>query len=108
MPKHDVPQGTLELMILTIVNRGPIHGYGIAQRLAAMSKGVFLVNAGSLFPMLYKLEQDGLLKATWDSTENNRQAKYYRLTRAGKRKLEKEERWWSQVVQAISGVLEGA
>src|ERR1700730_3184564 len=85
--KLDIPQGTLDLMILTILVREPMHGYGIAQRLAVLSQDQFRVNPGSLFPSLYRLEQDGKLKAEWRSTENNRQAKYYRLTPSGRRQL---------------------
>ena len=83
MEKLDVPQGTLDLMILTILAREPMHGYGISQRLAALSHDNFQVNPGSLFPSLYRLEQDGKLKAEWRPTENNRNAKYYRLTAVG-------------------------
>src|SRR4029450_9947449 len=84
----DIPQGTLDLMILTILSREPMHGYGIAQKLASLSRDTFQVNPGSLFPSLYRLEQDGKLKAEWRPTENNRNAKYYRLTAAGKRQLD--------------------
>ena len=88
MEKLDIPQGTLDLMILTILTREPLHGYGISQRLAVLSRDQFRVNPGSLFPSLYRLEQDGKLKAEWRATENNRRAKYYRLTAAGQRQLE--------------------
>ena len=84
MEKLDVPQGTLELMILTILSREPLHGYGISQKLTALSRDTFQVNPGSLFPTLYRLEQDGKLKAEWRSSENNRNAKYYKLTAQGK------------------------
>ena len=83
--KLDVPQATLELMILTILAREPLHGYGVSQRLAALSGDAFRVNPGSLFPMLYRLEQDGKLKAEWGASDNNRQAKFYRVTAAGRR-----------------------
>ena len=106
--KLDVPQGTLELMILTILAREPMHGYGIAQRLAALSHENFQVNPGSLFPSLYRLEQDGKLKAEWRPTENNRQAKYYRLTPAGRRQMEQHRQRWERVSFAITSVLEGA
>jgi transcriptional regulator len=106
--KLDVPQGTLELMILTILSREPRHGYGIAQRLAALSGDRFQVNPGSLFPTLYRLEQDGRLKAEWRATENNRRAKYYRLTPSGKRELERHRQRWDRIAIAIAGVLEGA
>jgi len=86
--KLDIPQGTLDLMILTILAREPMHGYGISQRLAVLSHDQFQVNPGSLFPSLYRLEQDGKLKADWRATENNRRAKYYRLTASGRKHLE--------------------
>jgi transcriptional regulator len=106
--KLDVPQGTLDLMILTILAREPLHGYGIAQRLAALSHDNFQVNPGSLFPSLYRLEQDGKLKAEWRASDNNRKAKYYRLTAAGKRQLEQHRQRWDRTMWAITSVLEGA
>jgi transcriptional regulator len=106
--KLDVPQGTLDLMILTILSREPLHGYGIAQRLAALSHDNFQVNPGSLFPSLYRLEQDGKLKAEWRSSENNRNAKYYRLTAAGRKQLEQQRQRWNRIAFAIGSVLEGA
>ena len=108
MDKHEVPQGTLELLILTILSREPLHGYGISQRLALLTRDTFQVNPGSMFPTLYRMEQDGKLKAEWRATENNRNAKYYRFTATGKKHLEQEKRWWSQVAWAIGNVLEGA
>jgi PadR family transcriptional regulator, regulatory protein PadR len=106
--KLDIPQGTLDLMILTILSREPMHGYGISQRLAVLSHDQFQVNPGSLFPSLYRLEQDGKLKAEWQATENNRRAKYYRLTAAGKKQLEQQREKWSRVSFAVASVLEGA
>jgi PadR family transcriptional regulator PadR len=108
MEKLDIPQGTLDLMILTIVAREPIHGYGISQRLTVLSHDHFQVNPGSLFPSLYRLEEDGKLKAEWRATENNRRAKYYRLTASGKRQLELHRERWSRVSFAVASVLEGA
>lgn len=108
MDKLDVPQGTLDLMILTLVSREAMHGYGISQRLAELSRDTFQVNPGSLFPALYRLEQDGKLKAEWRPTENNRTAKYYKLTAAGRKQLEQQRRRWDRVSFAIKGVLEGA
>ena len=108
MNKLDIPQGTLDLMILTILNREPLHGYGISQRLAALSRETFQVNPGSLFPSLYRLEQDGKLKAEWRPSDNNRNAKYYKLTAAGKRQLEEHRSRWDRVAFAITSVLEGA
>ena len=108
MDKLDVPQGTLELMILTILTREPMHGYGISQRLAALSGDRFQVNPGSLFPSLYRLEQDGKLKAEWRTSDNNRNAKYYRLTTAGRKQLEQHRQRWDLTAFAINSVLEGA
>lgn len=108
MEKVDIPQGTLDLMILTILAREPMHGYGISQRLAALSHDQFQVNPGSLFPSLYRLEQDGQLKAEWRATENNRRAKYYRLTASGRRQLEYHRERWDRVSFAVASVLEGA
>jgi PadR family transcriptional regulator, regulatory protein PadR len=106
--KLDIPQGTLDLMILTILTREPMHGYGISQRLAVLSHDQFQINPGSLFPSLYRLEQDGRLKADWRATENNRRAKYYRLTASGRRHLEQYRERWSRVSFAVASVLEGA
>ena len=106
--KLDIPPGTLELMILTILAREPRHGYGVAQRLAALSGDEFQVNPGSLFPTLYRLEQDGKLKAEWGASDSNRQAKFYRLTAAGRKQLERHRQRWDRVTLAITGVLEGA
>jgi transcriptional regulator len=106
--KLDIPQGTLDLMILTILARDPLHGYGISQRLAALSRDQFQVNPGSLFPSLYRLEQDGELKAEWRATENNRRAKYYRLTASGRKRLERHRERWTRVSFAVASVLEGA
>jgi transcriptional regulator len=106
--KLDIPQGTLDLMILTILAREAMHGYGISQRLAVLSRDEFHVNPGSLFPSLYRLEEDGKLKAEWRATENNRRAKYYRLTAAGRRQLEQQRARWERVSFAVANVLEGA
>jgi PadR family transcriptional regulator PadR len=106
--KLDIPQGTLDLMILTILARDPLHGYGISQRLAVLSHDQFQVNPGSLFPSLYRLEQDGKLKAEWRPSENNRRAKYYRLTASGRKHLEQHRERWSRVSVAVTSVLEGA
>jgi transcriptional regulator len=85
-----------------------MHGYGISQRLAVLSHDQFQVNPGSLFPSLYRLEQDGKLKAEWRATENNRRAKYYRLTASGRRQLEQSRERWNRVSFAVGSVLEGA
>ena len=106
--KLNIPQGTLELLILTIVRREPLHGYGIAQRLKSLTRGTFEINPGSLFPALYGLERDGKLRCEERLSENNRRARYYTLTPQGRKQLEREERRWERVTAAISSVLEGA
>jgi transcriptional regulator len=95
-------------MILTILTREPLHGYGISQRLAELSHDTFQVNPGSLFPSLYRLEQDGKLKGEWRPTENNRNAKYYTLTASGRKQLEQHKQRWNRTAFAITSVLEGA
>jgi PadR family transcriptional regulator len=106
--KLDIPQGTLDLMILTMLAREPMHGYGISQKLTDLSRDNFHVNPGSLFPSLYRLEQDGKLKAEWRPTENNRRAKYYKLTPSGRKELERHRQRWDRIAFAITSVLEGA
>lgn len=106
--KIDVPPGTLDLMILTILAREPMHGYGISQRLQTLSRDHFKINPGSLFPSLYRLEQDGRLKAEWRATENNRRAKYYRLTASGRKQLEQQRERYTRAAFAVTSVLEGA
>ena len=108
LEKLDIPQGTLDLMILTILSREPMHGYGISQRLATLSDDQFQVNPGSLFPSLYRLEEDGKLKAEWRPSDNGRRAKYYRLTAPGLRQLEQHRERWTRVSLAVNSVLEGA
>jgi transcriptional regulator len=105
--KLNIPQG-LDLLILTIVRRGPLHGYGIAQRLKALTQGTFQINPGSLFPALYALERDGKLSCEERLSENNRTARYYLLTSQGRKDLEQAEQRWERVTAAITRVLEGA
>jgi PadR family transcriptional regulator, regulatory protein PadR len=99
-------QGTLDMLILKTLALEPMHGYGIAQRIEQISRGVFQVNAGSLFPAFRRLERAGLLDAEWRATENNRRAKYYRLTEQGRKKLKAEKREWQAQVAAIARILE--
>src|SRR5678815_3523622 len=104
----DLVQGTLHMLILKTLALQPMHGYGIGVRLEQISKGVFRVNAGSLFPALRRLERDGLIKGDWRVTENNRRAKYYTLTAQGRRKLERETREWKVQTTAIARILEAS
>ena len=107
-PKSDLPQGTLDLLILKVVTLGPIHGYAIAQRIQQISRDVLQVQQGSLYPALHRLEARGWLKAEWKTTETGRDAKFYGLTRAGRRQLENERANWERLAQAITLVLSAA
>ena len=101
----DVVQGTLDLLILKILALEPMHGWAISQRLKQVSGDVLQVSDGSLYPALHKLEQGGWIKAEWAPSENNRRAKYYALTRAGRKELEKETANWKRLAAAISQVV---
>ena len=98
-------QGTLDMLILKTLALEPMHGYGIGVRLDQISKGAFQVNAGSLFPAFRRLERDGLIKAEWRATENNRRAKYYALTAAGRRRLADATREWEAQTAAITRIM---
>ena len=100
--KTDVHQGTLALMVLkTLDVLGPLHGYGIARRIEQISGGQLAVNQGTLYPLLLKLEQDGSIASEWGASENNRRARFYRLTRRGCRQLQNETREWNQTAAII-------
>ena len=102
----DLVQGTLEMLILKTLALEPMHGYGIAQRIEQISKGVFRVNAGSLFPALTRMERSGRINAEWRATENNRRAKYYVLTETGRKAFKDETKLWGRQIAAISRILE--
>jgi transcriptional regulator len=102
----EVKQGTLALMILkTLEGLGPLHGYGIARRIEEVSKFRLTLNYGTLYPALLKLEQEGFVKAEWRQSENNRRAKYYALTAAGRKQLARETREWNQTADLIAAFL---
>jgi PadR family transcriptional regulator, regulatory protein PadR len=104
--KTDVWQGTLALMVLkTLETLGPLHGYGIARRIEQTSGDALAVNYGTLYPALLKLEQEGYISAKWGVSDNNRRAKYYSLTRAGKKQVEKEAQQWEQTSEIIARFL---
>jgi PadR family transcriptional regulator, regulatory protein PadR len=103
--KSDLPQGTLDLLILKVVALGPVHGYAIAQRLQQVSRDVVQVPQGSLYPALHRLENRGLLTADWKQTETGREAKFYRLTRNGRAQLESEAVSWERLTVAVSLIL---
>lgn len=105
MTKTDLPQGTLDLLILKIIALGPVHGYAIAQRLEQVSRGVVQVPEGSLYPALHRLENRGFLEADWKETESGREAKFYRLTRKGRKHLETEAASWERLIEAIALIL---
>jgi len=102
----DVIQGTLDLLILKTLSLAPMHGFGIARRIEQITRGVFKVNPGSLLLAFQRMERGGLLDAEWRTTENNRRAKYYRLTKQGQRQLDSEMREWQRRSGAIARVLE--
>ena len=106
--KADLPQGTLDMLILKIVALGPIHGYAIAQRLQQISKEVLQVQQGSLYPALHRLENRGWMKADWRNSETGREAKYYSLTKEGTRQLETENENWNRLAEAIRLVMQTA
>jgi transcriptional regulator len=106
MGKTDVWQGTLALMILkTLETLGPQHGYGIARRIEQTSGHKLLVNYGTLYPALLKLEQEGYVKSSWGVSDNNRKAKFYQLTRAGKKQVEREAREWNETTAILARFL---
>ena len=105
-PKLDIQQGTLALMILkTLEGLGRLHGYGIARRIEETSRNRITLNYGTLYPALLKLEQEGFIKAEWRQSENNRRAKYYALTAAGRKQLARETREWRQTANLIAAFL---
>lgn len=101
--KVDVQQGTLALMILkTLETLGPLHGYGVARRIEQTSGGLLSINYGTLYPALLRLEQEGYISSEWGTSDNNRKAKFYKLTRAGRRRLAKETRNWEQTTAILA------
>jgi PadR family transcriptional regulator, regulatory protein PadR len=103
--KADLLQGTLDLLILRTLAAGPRHGWGISLNIQQVSQDVLQVNQGSLYPALHRLEQQGLIESEWGSSDNNRQAKFYQLTRAGRKQLSEETRHWERLSDAVRRVL---
>ncbi len=101
----DLLQGTLDMLILKAVSLGPLHGYGILLRIGQVSKERLEIQQGSLYPALYRLEHQGWITSEWGASENNRKAKYYRLTAAGKRRLQAEAEKWNRMADVIAGIL---
>lgn len=108
MPENqsDLVQGTLDMLILKTLELEPLHGYGIGLRIEQVSRGVFKVNPGSLFPAFRRLEREGFIKAEWRDTENNRRAKYYILSEAGKKRLRATAKLWERQTAAIARIME--
>ena len=104
----DLPQGTLDLLILRILALGPQHGWGISERVVQCSSDMLRIQQGSLYPALHRLERRGWIKARWGTSENNRRAKYYELTKTGKRQLEVEKDSWKKLTSAVAQVLRTA
>jgi transcriptional regulator len=103
--KSDLLQGTLDLLVLKTLAGGPMHGWGVAQKIHVLSEDVLQVNQGSLYPALHRLEQQGLIAAQWGASENNRQAKFYELTRAGRKQLAEETKNWERMAGAVARIL---
>ena len=103
--KTDLLQGTLDLLIMKVVALGPVHGYGISQRIRQISDSVLQVQQGSLYPALHRLEKRGWLAADWGESENGRQAKFYRLSAKGRRQLAAEEETWNRLSKAVGLIL---
>jgi PadR family transcriptional regulator, regulatory protein PadR len=108
MANIDLLQGTLDVLILKTLAPGPMHGWGIAQRIQQVSEDVLRVNQGSLYPALHRLEGEGWIAAEWGASENNRKAKFYRLTRTGQRQLDAETENWRRLAAAVGRVLQTA
>ena len=105
-PKNDVLQGTLALLVLKTLARGPMHGFGITVHIQRVSKDALRVEEGSLYPALHRMEEEGWIAAEWGTSENNRRARYYRLTPDGKKQLAEEEKNWRRLTQAVASVLQ--
>lgn len=105
-PPSDVLQGTLDLLVLKALSLAPMHGWGISQRIQQLSRDALCIGQGSLYPAVYRLERKGLVVSDWRTTENNREAKYYRLTAPGRRALGVEVESWKRFAQAVGQVIE--
>jgi transcriptional regulator len=103
--RADILQGTLEMLVLRTLALEPMHGWGMAQRIEAMSGGVFEIQQGTLYPALQRMKRKGWVRSEWRQTENNRRARYYELTREGRAQLDKEREQWARTAAAVNGVL---
>ena len=106
MSKIDLPQGTLDLLVLRVLSAGEMHGWGIAQRLSIISQDALQLQEGTLYPALYRMEAKGWIQSEWASSENNRRAKYYRLTKVGKKQLEVQKESWDKLAAVVARVMQ--
>jgi PadR family transcriptional regulator PadR len=106
--KSDLPQGTLDMLILKALSLGEMHGYGVGQRIQQLAEEMLKVEEGTLYPALYRIEQRGWIKSEWGVSDNNRRARFYKLTRGGRKQLQIEEANWAQLTLAISKVMQTA
>lgn len=106
--KYELLPGTLDMLVLRVLSRGELHGWGITNKLEQLSKSALQVDEGSLYPALYRMEDKGWIEAEWKMTENNRRAKYYSLTRSGRKQLETEQKLWDRTSSIIALVLNSA
>ena len=108
MSRIDLPQGTLDLLVLRVLSGGSMHGWGIAQRLSIVSKDALQLQEGTLYPALYRMEAKGWIESEWAASDNNRRAKYYRLTRVGRKQLEAQKASWARLTAVIAQVMQKA
>ena len=104
--KPDLPQGTLDLLVLKALSLGPMHGYGVGQRIQQLAEDMLTVEEGTLYPALYRIEQKGWIESEWGMSENNRRARFYKLTRSGRKQLAVEESQWAHLTAAVDKVLQ--
>ncbi|HVG18853.1 MAG TPA: PadR family transcriptional regulator [Blastocatellia bacterium] len=107
-PKPDLPQGTFDMLVLKALSLGPMHGYGIGQRIQQLAEDMLTVEEGTLYPALYRIEERGWIQSEWGTSDNNRRARFYKLTRSGRKQLTLEESRWEHLVAAIHKVLQAS
>jgi len=106
--KPDLPQGTLDMLVLKALSLGPMHGYGIGQRIGQLAENMLTVEEGTLYPALYRIEEHGWIESEWSTSENNRRARFYNLTRAGRKQLQVEESNWAYLSLAVRKILKAS
>jgi transcriptional regulator len=106
--KPDLPQGTLDMLVLKALSLGPMHGFGVGQRIRQLAEEMLTVEEGTLYPALYRIEERGWIKSEWGASENNRRARFYKLTRAGRKQLQVEESNWEYLSVAVRKILEAS